>query len=159
VIVVYEPKDSGGDLRMAEIVTCSNCGKRNRVPAAARGVVRCAACHTALPWLTSAGDDDFEQVVTAASLPVLLDLWAPWCGPCRVVAPGVERAAQELAGRLKAVKVNVDEAPRVAERFGVQGIPTLLVLRQGREVARQVGAVPPPALVRWAEEVIAKPAA
>ena len=143
---------------MAEIVTCSNCGKRNRLPVAARGMARCAACHTALPWLTAAGDDDFERV-TATSLPVLVDLWAPWCGPCRVVAPGVERAAQELAGRLKAVKVNVDEAPRVAERFGVQGIPTLLVLRQGREVARQVGAVPPPALVRWAEEVIAKPAA
>jgi thioredoxin 2 len=143
---------------MAEIVTCSNCGKRNRLPAAARGMARCAACHTALPWLTAASDDDFERV-TATSLPVLVDLWAPWCGPCRVVAPGVERAAQELAGRLKAVKVNVDEAPRVAERFGVQGIPTLLVLRQGREVARQVGAVPPPALVRWAEEVIAKPAA
>jgi len=144
---------------MADIVTCSNCGKRNRLPAAARGVARCAACHTALPWLTSAGDGDFDEVVTVASLPVLLDLWAPWCGPCRVVAPGVERAARELAGRLKAVKVNVDEAPRVAERFGVRGIPTLLVLRQGREVARQVGAVPPAALLRWVEEVITKEAA
>jgi thioredoxin 2 len=76
-----------------------------------------------------------------------------------VVAPGVEQAARELAGRLKAVKINIDEAPRVAERFDVRGIPTLLVLRQGREVARQLGAVPPPALVRWAKEVIAKPAA
>jgi thioredoxin 2 len=144
---------------MAEIVACPNCGKRNRVPAAARGVARCAACHPALPWLTSAGDGDFEEVVTASSLPVLLDLWAPWCGPCRVVAPGVEQAARELAGRLTVVKVNVDEAPGVAESFGVRGIPTLLVLRQGREVARQVGAVPPPALVGWAKEVIAKPAA
>jgi thioredoxin 2 len=144
---------------MAEIVTCANCGKRNRLPAVARGVARCAVCHTALPWLTSAGDGDFEQVVTAASLPVLVDLWAPWCGPCRVVAPGVEQAAHELAGRLKVVKVNVDEAPGVAERFGVRGIPTLLILRQGREVARQVGAVPPPALLRWVEEVITKPAA
>jgi thioredoxin 2 len=144
---------------MAEIVTCSNCGKRNRLPAAARGTARCAACHTALPWLTSAGDGNSDEVVTAASMPVLVDLWAPWCGPCRVVAPGVEQAAQELAGRLKVVKVNVDEAPRVAERLGVRGIPTLLVLRQGGEVARQVGAVPPPALVRWVEEVIAKPAA
>ena len=144
---------------MAEIVTCSSCGKRNRLPAAARGVARCGACHTALPWLTAAGDDDFEQVVTAASLPVLVDLWAPWCGPCRVVEPGVERAARSLAGRLKVVKVNVDEAPRTAERLGVQGIPTLVLLRDGREVARQVGAVPPPALLRWAEEAIAEPAA
>jgi len=76
-----------------------------------------------------------------------------------VVAPGVERAARTLAGRLKAVKVNVDEAPRVAERYGVQGIPTLLILRHGREVARQVGAVPPPALLRWVEEMISRPAA
>ena len=144
---------------MADIVTCPNCGKRNRLPAAAAGVARCANCHTALPWLTTAGDGDCEEVVTASTLPVLLDLWAPWCGPCRVVAPGVERAARELAGRLKAVKVNVDEAPRVAERLGVQGIPTLLILRQGREVARQVGAVPPPTLRRWAEEVISEQAA
>ncbi len=144
---------------MVEIVTCPNCGKRNRVPAAATGVPRCAACHTALPWLTSAGDGDFEQVAGRSTLPVLVDLWAPWCGPCRVVAPGIEQAATTLAGRLKAVKVNVDQAPRVAERLGVQGIPTLLLLRDGREVARQVGAVPPAALVRWAEEVITKPAA
>jgi thioredoxin 2 len=144
---------------VAEIVTCSNCGKRNRLPVAARGVARCAACHTALPWLTSAGDGDFDEVAGRSTLPVLVDLWAPWCGPCRMVAPGVQQAAQTLAGRLKAVKVNVDEAPGVAERFGVQGIPTLLILRQGREVARQVGAVPPPALVRWAKEVIGKPAA
>ena len=144
---------------MADIVPCPNCGKRNRVPAAARGVARCANCQTPLPWLTSAGDGDFEEVAGRSTLPVLVDLWAPWCGPCRVVEPGVERAARSLAGRLKVVKVNVDEAPRTAERLGVQGIPTLLVLRDGREVARQVGAVPPPALLRWAEEAIAEPAA
>ena len=144
---------------MSEIVTCPNCGKRNRVPAVATGVPRCAACHTALPWLTSAGDGDFEQVAAGSTLPVLVDLWAPWCGPCRVVEPGVEQAARTLAGRLKAVKVNVDQAPRVAERLGVQGIPTLVLLRDGREVARQVGAVPPAALLRWAEAVIARPAA
>jgi thioredoxin 2 len=144
---------------VADIVPCPSCGKRNRVPAAARGVPRCANCHTALPWLTSAGDGDFEEVAGRSSLPVLVDLWAPWCGPCRVVEPGVQQAAEKLAGRLKAVKVNVDQAPRTAERLGVRGIPTLLILRQGREVARQVGAVPPPQLVRWAEEVITKPAA
>ncbi len=144
---------------MADIVTCPSCGKRNRVPAAASGVARCANCHTALPWLTSAGDGDFEEVAGRSTLPVLVDLWAPWCGPCRVVEPGVQQAAEKLAGRLKAVKVNVDQAPLVAERLGVRGIPTLLILRKGREVARQVGAVPPPQLVRWAEEVIAKPVA
>jgi thioredoxin 2 len=140
---------------VAEIVVCTNCGKRNRVPATATGVARCANCHTPLPWLTDASDGDFDQVVTASTLPVLVDLWAPWCGPCRIVAPGVEQAAERLAGRLKAVKVNVDEAPRVAERLGVQGIPTIVLLRDGREVARQVGAVPPPALLRWAEDALA----
>jgi thioredoxin 2 len=144
---------------VGDIVTCPNCAKRNRVPAAAAGVPRCANCHTALPWLTSAHDDDFEEVAGRSTLPVLVDLWAPWCGPCRVVEPGVEQAARKLAGRLKVVKVNVDQAPRTAERLGVQGIPTLLLLRDGREVARQVGAVPPPALLGWAEEVIAKEAA
>jgi thioredoxin 2 len=143
---------------VAEIVACPNCGKRTGCRPRRPGVPRCAACHTPLPWLTSAGDGDFEQVVRS-TLPVLVDLWAPWCGPCRVIEPGVEQAARTLAGRLKAVKVNVDQAPRVAERLGVQGIPTLLLLRDGREVARQVGAVPPAPLLRWAEEVITKPAA
>src|SRR5262245_23443628 len=143
---------------MDKIISCSNCGKRNRVPSTATGVPRCAACHTSLPWLTTASDGDFEQGVTASTLPVLVDLWAPWCGPCRIVEPGVEQAAERLAGRLKAVKVNVDEAPRVAERLGVQGIPTVLLLRGGGEVARQVGAIPPPALVRWTEEALARPA-
>jgi thioredoxin 2 len=86
---------------------------------------------------------------------VLVDLWAPWCGPCRLVAPGVERAAVELAGRLKAVKVNVDEAPGISARFGVRGIPTLLILRDGRPIATQVGALPPDRLVAWARASLA----
>jgi thioredoxin 2 len=137
-----------------ELVRCPNCGTRNRVPAAASGIPRCAKCKTALPWLTSAGQDDFEQVAVSR-LPVLVDLWAPWCRPCDIIAPGVQQAAWSLAGRLKVVKVDIDQAPAVADRFGVRSIPTVLVLRDGREVARQVGAVPPPALVRWAEEVVA----
>jgi thioredoxin 2 len=138
-----------------EIVTCPNCGKRNRLPSAATGVARCANCHNPLPWRAVAGDHDFDQVVTASALPVLVDMWAPWCGPCRIVDPGVEQAAERLAGRLKTVKVNVDEAPKTAERFGVQGIPTVLLIRQGKVVARQVGALPPPALLRWTEEQLA----
>ncbi len=138
---------------MSDIVTCPSCGKRNRVPPAAAGTSRCAACHTPLPWLVAAGDADFDAVV-AARPAVLVDLWAPWCGPCRLVAPGVDQAARELAGRLKVVKVNVDEAPRVAQRFEAMSIPTLVVLRGGRVVARQVGALPPDRLVAWARAAI-----
>ena len=138
----------------ADIVKCPNCGRKNRVPAASSGVPRCASCKTALPWLTSAGEDDFQQVADS-TLPVLVDLWAPWCRPCDLIAPGVEQATTKLAGRLKAVKVDIDQAPAVANRYGVRSIPTVLVLRDGREAARQVGAVPPPELVRWAEEVVA----
>src|SRR5262245_26513190 len=95
----------------AETVTCPECGTRNRVPAAATGVPRCGKCHNPLAWLTTAGDDDFDAVVTNSTQPVLVDLWAPWCIPCRIVEPGVERAATTYAGSLKVVKINVDTAP------------------------------------------------
>jgi thioredoxin 2 len=133
---------------MAPIAACPSCGKKNRLPLSAPGIPRCASCHTNLAWLVDAGEADFAEAVTSR-VPVLVDLWAPWCGPCRMVAPGVERAATELAGKLKVVKVNVDEAPGVSARFAVQGIPTLLVLRDGAAVARQVGALPPDQLLSW----------
>jgi thioredoxin 2 len=137
---------------VSDIVACPSCGKKNRVPAAAAGVPRCAACKAPLPWLTSAVDSDFDQVAAESPVPVLVDLWAPWCGPCRMVAPGVEQAAQRLAGRLKVVKVNVDQAPATSARFKATSIPMLLILDRGQVKARQVGAVPPDALLRWAEQ-------
>jgi thioredoxin 2 len=143
----------------AEVVACPNCGKRNRVPAAGSGVARCGNCHEPLPWVTAAGDADFDPVVAGADVPVLLDLWAAWCAPCRIVEPGVEEASRTFAGRLKVVKVDVDAAPGVAERFDARSIPTLLVLDRGREVARQVGAVAPKALLRWVEEALTSEAA
>jgi thioredoxin 2 len=141
----------------AETVTCPNCGRRNRVRAAASGVPRCAACATALPWLTTADDRDFDVVVMDSTLPVLVDLWAPWCGPCRIVAPGVQRAASEMAGRLKAVKVDADGAPQITARFAIQSIPSLLLIGQGRERARQIGAVPPDPLLHWIHTTIGEP--
>jgi thioredoxin 2 len=138
----------------AVVVTCARCGKKNRVPAAATGTPHCAQCHAPLPWLADAGDDDFADIVDAASLPVLLDLWAPWCGPCRMVSPALERLAHDFAGRIKLVKMNVDQAPRVAQRFGVQGIPTLLLIDHGRIVAEQVGAAPEPALRTWLDQAL-----
>jgi thioredoxin 2 len=147
--------DTTEQVRPPEIVICPDCGTRNRVPAAvARGIPRCGNCRKPLPWLTTALDHDFAEVAGTASVPVLVDLWAPWCGPCRMIAPGVEQAARTLAGRLKAVKVNVDDAPLVAARYQAQSIPTVLVLRDGAEVARQVGAIPPPALLAWVRDAI-----
>ena len=132
----------------ADVVVCPSCGVRNRVPVAAAGLPRCASCHTDLPCLVDATDTNFDTVIDSR-LPVLVDLWAPWCGPCRTLAPAVQRSAEEFAGRLKVVKVNVDQAPGISARFGVQGIPTLLLLRQGRIVARQVGALPESQLLSW----------
>jgi thioredoxin 2 len=140
----------------SDIVVCPNCGQRNRIPADASGVPRCGRCKTELPWLTSASDDDFDRVATHALLPVLVDLWAPWCGPCRIVEPGVARASRELAGKLKVVKVNVDTAPRVAQRFEALSIPMLLVLRDGNVVSQQVGAVPPDQLLAFVNKAVAQ---
>jgi thioredoxin 2 len=133
----------------AQIVVCENCGKKNRVPAAASGTPRCGNCRAPLPWIAEADDSSYSEVVTEAVIPVLLDLWAPWCGPCKMVSPALEQLASSHAGRIKLVKVNVDEAPQVAERFQARSIPTLLVLDHGRVVARQVGAAPEPALRSW----------
>lgn len=126
------------------------------MPASATGTPRCAACHAPLPWLVEATEDDFAAVAAGPG-PVLVDLWAPWCGPCRSVAPLLERAALERAGSLKVVKVNVDVAPGISRRFGVQGIPTMLLLRDGAEIARQVGALPEPALRAWLDRAAPAP--
>ena len=109
--------------------------------------------------MVEAGDDDFAEVVDAARIPVLVDLWAPWCGPCRMVSPALEQLARVMAGRLKLVKVNVDESPRLAARFSVQGIPTLLLLRRGEVVARQTGAAPESALREWLQRSLGAPGA
>ena len=110
-----------------------------------RGTPRCARCKAPLPWIVDARDDDFGAQVEAP-VPVLVDLWAPWCPPCRMVAPIVESLARKHARRLKLVKVNVDEAPATAERYGAMSIPTLVLLRNGQEVERVVGALPEPQL-------------
>ncbi|MFE9578589.1 thioredoxin family protein [Nocardia sp. NPDC006044] len=135
-------------------IKCPNCGKLNRVPAVAAGTPRCGSCHAPLPWMVEAGDDDFTEVTEKSSVPVLVDLWATWCRPCVLVSPALERLATERAGRLKLVKVDVDAAPRTAERFVVRAVPTLLVLDHGEVLARQAGAAPVPELRRWLDQTL-----
>ena len=134
------------------IIKCPDCGRRNRVPAAAGGVPRCGHCHQPLPWIVDAGDADFAEVAEKAAIPVLVDFWAPWCGPCRMVSPALAGLATERRGQVKLVKVNVDESPRLQQRFGVQAIPTLMVIRSGKVLARQAGAAPAAALRTWLDQ-------
>jgi thioredoxin 2 len=132
------------------IIVCPNCNTKNRVRASQAGVPRCSVCHTLLPWLVEATPGTFDAEIKA-SVPVLVDFWAPWCGPCRMVSPVVERVGREQAGHLKVVKLNIDEAPAISERYGVRGIPLLVLFRDGSEVDRLVGAVPYPQLIKWLE--------
>ena len=123
------------------VLTCASCGKRNRIRASERGVPHCGSCQAPLPWLVNAGDATFD-VESRSSVPVLVDLWAPWCGPCRFVGPILEELSREYAGRLKVVKVNVDDNQRTAMRFDARSIPTLVVVKGGQVVDRIVGALP-----------------
>src|ERR1700743_1379719 len=135
-------------------VVCPNCGKRNRVPAAADGKPRCANCHHWLPGGVDAGDLDFGAIVVKCTVHMLVDLWAPWCGPCRMVSPALERPASERAGSLKLVKVDVDSAPAISERFSVRAVPTLLLMDHGQLLARQSGAAPVTALRDWLDQAV-----
>lgn len=132
---------------MAEpIVACPSCGAKNRIKEPPAGTVpSCGRCGAALPWLVDASDGSFDREVRAPLL-VVADLWAPWCGPCRMVSPVLEQLTRELPGRLKVVKLNVDENPVISGRFGVQSIPTLLLFRGGVLVDQVVGALPKGAL-------------
>jgi thioredoxin 2 len=130
------------------IVKCPSCATKNRVRASASGVPRCSVCQTLLPWIVEANADSFEQEI-ASSVPVLVDFWAPWCGPCRMVSPLVEQLGREHAGRLKVVKLDVDGAPAIATRYAVQGIPLLVLLEDRSEADRLVGAAPLVRLQAW----------
>jgi thioredoxin 2 len=123
------------------VLTCDACGRKNRIRPSPKGAPHCGSCGAPLPWLVNATDATFD-VEAQASVAVVVDLWAPWCGPCRFVSPILEQLAREYAGRLKVIKVNVDENPRLADRFDARSIPTLMVLRDGRVVDRIVGAMP-----------------
>ncbi|HEX3591336.1 MAG TPA: thioredoxin [Pseudonocardiaceae bacterium] len=135
-------------------VRCPHCRRTNRVPAVAPGRPKCGNCHQLLPWIVTAGDQDFADIAGKVDVFVLIDLWATWCRPCQMVSPALERLATEFAGRIKLVKVDVDSSPAVAARFEVRAVPTLLVMRGGDVVARQAGAPPMSELRHWLTSAI-----
>ncbi len=140
------------------ILSCPRCGAKNRVDpgVSANKQPVCGRCGTNLgathaeevggrPLIIT--DATFERdVLSAGPLPVLLDCWAPWCGPCRAVAPILDQLAAESQGRYVVAKLNVDENPRVSAQFGIQSIPTMLIFKQGKVVDRLIGAQPKPAI-------------
>ncbi|HEX8199204.1 MAG TPA: thioredoxin [Isosphaeraceae bacterium] len=146
---------------MAEprLIRCPSCGMTNRVPLekVERGLTPvCGRCKARMPIdlaPVAVSDATFTAEVERWPLPVLLDLWAPWCGPCRSLAPVIDELALELAGRVRFAKLNVDENPGTAARLKVRSIPTLVVLRSGREVDRLVGVQPKAEIARRLERL------
>ena len=142
------------------MIVCPACGATNRVPgdkiAEGRAPV-CGKCKAPLPVgkPQPVTDATFAQDVEGSPVPVLVDAWAPWCGPCHMIAPIVDQLAAELAGRVRVVKLNVDDNPRTAARFDLRSIPTLLVLKGGREIDRLVGVQPKQEIARRLERAIA----
>jgi thioredoxin 2 len=135
----------------AALTACPACSKTNRVPAQAAGRPRCGSCKADLPWIVAAGDADFSVVAEQSPVPVLVDFWAAWCGPCRMVSPALDKLARERPGRIKLVKVDVDKSPGLSRTFDVQAIPTLMVMVDGKVAARQAGAAPAEALRTWVD--------
>jgi len=134
-------------------VACPACLAPNRVPAARMAEdPKCGKCGAALLDGAPAElrEDQFEDFVQRTELPVLADFWAPWCGPCRAMAPHFERAAQQLKDRVRLVKVNTEDAPALAARYNIRAIPTLVLFRNGAEAKRMSGALDAGALERWA---------
>ena len=136
------------------IVVCPRCSAANRLDAGrTHDEPVCGKCGTALLDGKPIAIDDarFERFVTRNELPVVVDFWAAWCGPCRAMAPQFERAARELKGRARLVKVNTEEAAGLASRMGIRAIPTIALFRDGAEVKRVSGALDAGSLVRWAQ--------
>ncbi|MEO8258579.1 MAG: thioredoxin [Acidobacteriota bacterium] len=143
------------------VVTCGTCGQRNRFAyGRLDDDVRCGKCKAALPAPSAPIEVDssahFDRLIASASIPVVVDFWAPWCAPCRMVAPELEKVAKRQAGKYLVVKVNTDAHGDLGERFGIRSIPTMAVFAGGREAARTSGARPAAEIEAFAEQASGK---
>ena len=134
-------------------IVCRHCGAINRIAAKRLDDgPKCGKCHKALftGQPLTLDDNSFQKHVGRNDIPVLVDFWAPWCGPCKMMAPAFEQAAEELEPRMRVAKLNTEDAPAIASQFRIQSIPTLALFRGGKEIARQPGAMGAADIVRWA---------
>jgi thioredoxin 2 len=136
------------------LLVCPGCGRRNRLRYEGLGqTFRCGQCQTEIPALGEPvevkHDLAFDALISHSPLPVLVDFWAPWCGPCKMVAPELRKVANETAGQLLVAKVNTEEVPSLAHRFRITAIPTMILFKNGIEATRQAGAMPAPAIRKF----------